>query len=176
LGIAIDAIGVSQTDAVSSLSVTSLSMNAAAARGSFNASVTAYDAFEGSALEQANDTSFGANSIRLLQIANATGTRLYQATAANIGAIFSHSTNYSAAQQQVVENYLSSPSGFNVIVPQNGHEPGWSTPTYSTTPDYTGLVAFTADDSQIAYLTSVGLKGGQSGPTAPDPIAQAEQS
>ena len=166
-------------DAQSELGVVGVAGSGAASRAQFDMAVAAYDAFEGGASEQVNDSPDGANAMRWFELTNEKGTRFYEATPANVSSVLGASTNYTpfftgTNPAQVVQNYLATTNSptFNMIVPKNGHVGTWGTLHY----EYAPLLAYATDDSAIAYLTSQGDKGGGYSVTATDPLAQAQQS
>jgi len=178
LGVVTEAGGYLLVDAIGSLSVTSKSANATNQQAAFNTSAVAYDAFEGSALEQNENVADGANSIRWFQITNglATPNRFYEVTPSNKTAVENNAlANYNGGNSfygpplNTVNNYLNSASPtFSMIVPKNAYAgPGKI---------YGPLLAYSSDGGQIAYLLSTGQKGADSAESSPDPMNSVMQT
>jgi len=156
-------------DAVGSLSVVSKTANTVDPQAAFNSEAAAYDALEGSSIEQTTDTPTGGNSIRTMSMGSA--GRFYQATPGNIGALLTeigalyHSTT-PYGPTAVIDGYLQSASPvFNMVLPRD--------PPSGMNDSAAPLLAYSLDGSSIAYITVTGLKGAVANILAPDPVDAA---
>lgn len=91
--------------------------NDADATAHFRALTLATSAFEHGVLEQLSDKA-GVSTIKLLQIANATGRKVFFVTSANFAAIQPQLVNYSSADLTNFQTLLN--SGYSLILPDNG--------------------------------------------------------
>lgn len=172
------------SNAVASLSVVSATMDMQSRAATFNTAVTIYDLFEGSASEQVYDSPDGGNSIRWFGMTNARGTRLYNATSANVDAILAATTNYVVQSinplidpKVVIRNYANSASpAFSVVVPKDGSVGTYIGAALTMVYNYAPLLAYANDGSQLAYVESDLQKGAGAVPAVGDPLHSALDS
>lgn len=159
-------------DAATGLGVASKGAAATDTQAAFVTDATVYDAFEGSATEQATDNVDGANVIRWFEM-----------------------TNYLANLSQSVDNPIYDVNGDNyqdVLAATNCRSPATVTsyalasnpsfsmmfPKYCTLPLGKGefMLAYAADTSALAYVAQGGDYGADAAITAPDPVAAAQDT
>jgi len=177
--------GAIQMDAVGAMSITSVTSNAADVQSAFAVAATAYDALEGSSLEQLNDAPDGGNAIRLFQINNETAAmRYYQATPTNVADVLTAAQGYTLdacgpqggdpdCGPESVQAFLYAGSPFTVIVPKVN---GWWVQSQNThnALQYPNspFLAYAANNA-ISYLSTYGTKGATVTSPSPDPVSAA---
>jgi hypothetical protein len=168
-------VNAQELDAWTSLSSTSTS---GAVSPSFATATAAYNALEGSTVEQQQDTPDGGSAIRWFELTNQKGTKFYQATPANASTVLASTVNYTnigtGDPKQLIQSYLNNASPtFNMAVAQNGSVGTWSNSTTTLVYMYAPALAYSTDGTQIGYVTTSGAKGGGSGLSAADPSGSA---
>lgn len=176
-------------DIWSNLSVASSQGVSGLTAPAFSAEVAAYNALEGSAVEQGEDKPDGGSAVRWFEMTNEQGNKFYQATSANITSVLNATVNYNNTpllngtlsdtilgnEKDFVRSYFNASSTtFNAVVPQNGSVGTWTysyggstvTWTYFAAP----MLAYALDGTQIGYVSTADTKGAGTGVNASDPV------
>ena len=172
-------------DCATTVSVVSSTLSTTDPQISFDAVATSFDALEGSAFEQTNDTPDGENSIRWFEMTNEQGNRFYETTPSNYNSVLGATSGYTVQpygdEKQVIRDYLTAGSpAFDMIVPQHGTVGVFTGPSSTGTLSISyiagPLFAYSADNSQLAYVTTAGWKGAGINSVATDPVASVISS
>lgn len=172
-------------DIWSNISLASGQGNSGAIAPSFAAETAAYNALEGSSVEQGEDMPDGQSAIRWFELTNEKSNRFYLATPSNISNVLASTSNYNSTslmngkvssallgnEKNFVQSYFNVPGViFNVIVPKNGSVGTWTnngaTLTYLAAP----MIAYSLDNTQIAYVLTADWKGAGSNVSVADPV------
>lgn len=162
-------------DVWSSFSVASSQGNSGSIAPSFAAETAAYNALEGSAVEQSEDAPDGKSAIRWLEMTNEQSNRFYLATSSNIASVLSATTNYNGTILGDPKNFVSSyfnnsGQNFNAIVPKSGSVGTWVNGGTTYTYLFAPMIAYSMDGAQIAYVSTSGMKGAGFSVNPADPV------
>lgn len=141
-----------------------------------------FSAFEGSVLEQATDSSAQQGAISLFHLANEKGVRFFEATPANVETVLARTTNYGnvggQSEKDLVRAYFQGGGpAYSAIVPQNGNTGYFSSSSMGGINIIIApVLAYTADASRIAYMTTYRNKGAGGPLGSPDPVGAAPEA
>ncbi|KRA66172.1 hypothetical protein ASD79_02505 [Caulobacter sp. Root655] len=138
---------------------------------------TLLNTFEGSAVEQSQDSGNGGSSVALFKLINQKGVKLYDADAANLETVLASTVNYSdgaSSEKSILRSYAA--EGYKLIVPKDGDIGTLGQTNSYYTLGWSPFLGYKTGAARTAYVSTASLKGTSTLTPLPDnPTASAQR-